>query len=102
MLWRALGDAGLLTLTTPESHDGAGLGFVELCRVLVEVGRTVAPVPLATDAVARLFLGEHGSDDQQRIGVRGRHPELRDRRGARARSHRSDDDRGLRTTGSSC
>jgi alkylation response protein AidB-like acyl-CoA dehydrogenase len=67
-LWRALGDAGLLTLTTPESHDGAGLGFVELCRVLVEVGRRVAPVPLATDAVARLFLGEHGSDEQQRIG----------------------------------
>jgi alkylation response protein AidB-like acyl-CoA dehydrogenase len=67
VLWQALGDAGLSTLTTPESHDGAGLGFVELCRVLVEVGRTIAPVPLATDAVARLFLGEHGSDEQQRI-----------------------------------
>jgi alkylation response protein AidB-like acyl-CoA dehydrogenase len=64
-LWRALGDAGLRTLTTPEAHDGAGLGFVELCRVLVEVGRTVAPVPLATDSVARLFLGEHGSEEQQ-------------------------------------
>jgi alkylation response protein AidB-like acyl-CoA dehydrogenase len=68
VLWRALDDAGLLTLTTPESYDGAGLGFVELCRVLVEVGRTVAPVPLATDSVARMFLGEHGSDDQQRVG----------------------------------
>jgi len=67
VLWRALGDAGLLTLTTPESHDGSGLGFIELCRVLVEVGRTIAPVPLATDSVARLFLGEHGSDEQQRI-----------------------------------
>ncbi|MGI9084966.1 MAG: acyl-CoA dehydrogenase family protein [Aeromicrobium sp.] len=67
VLWHALGDSGLLTLATPESYDGAGLGFVELCRVLVEVGRTVAPVPLATDAVARLFLGEHGSDEQQRI-----------------------------------
>ena len=67
VLWRALGDAGLLTLTTPESNDGAGLGFVELCRVLVEAGRTVAPVPLATDAVARLFLEEHGSDEHRRI-----------------------------------
>lgn len=65
-LWRALGDAGLLTLITPESFDGAGLGFVELCRVLVEIGRTVAPVPLATDAVARLLIAEHGSPDQQR------------------------------------
>ncbi|MGH3459437.1 acyl-CoA dehydrogenase family protein [Aeromicrobium sp.] len=50
VLWRALSDA----------FDGANLGFVELCRVLVEVGRTVAPVPLATDATARLFLVEHG------------------------------------------
>lgn len=57
VLWRALGDA----------FDGADLGFVELCRVLVEVGRTVAPVPLATDAVARLFLGEHGIDGQQHV-----------------------------------
>ena len=49
-LWRALSDA----------FDGADLGFIEWCRVLVEVGRTVAPVPLATDAVGRLFLGELG------------------------------------------
>lgn len=65
VLWRALADAGLLTLTTPEKHDGAGLGFVELCRVLVEVGRTVAPAPLATDSVARLLIAEHGTDEQQ-------------------------------------
>ena len=69
VLWRALGDAGLLTLTTAESHDGAGLGLIELCRVLVEVGRTVAPVPLATDSVARLFLKEHGTDEQQRTAA---------------------------------
>ncbi len=61
VLWKALGDAGLLGLTTPEAHDGAGLGFLELCRVLVEVGRTVAPAPVATDSVARLFLTEHGT-----------------------------------------
>ena len=51
VLWKALGDA----------FDGADLGFVELCRVLVEVGRTVAPVPLATDSVARMFLAEQGA-----------------------------------------
>ncbi|MEV7398230.1 acyl-CoA dehydrogenase family protein [Aeromicrobium sp. NPDC092404] len=66
VLWQALGEAGLRGLTTPESHDGAGLGFLELCRVLVEVGRTVAPAPLATDAVARLVVAEHGTDEQQR------------------------------------
>ncbi len=66
VLWKALGDAGLLSLTTPESHDGAGLGFLELCRVLVEVGRTVAPAPLGTDSVIRLLLAESGTDEQQR------------------------------------
>ncbi len=66
VLWQALADAGLLSLTTPESHDGAGMGFLELCRVLVEVGRTVAPAPVATDGVARLFVAEHGTDSQQR------------------------------------
>ncbi len=65
VLWKALGDAGILSLTTPEAHDGAGLGFLELCRVLVEVGRTVAPVPLAADSVARLFLAERGTGAQQ-------------------------------------
>ena len=42
-LWAELGSAGLLGLALPEEYDGAGLGLVELCRVLVEVGRTVAP-----------------------------------------------------------
>ena len=46
-LWRELGAAGLLGLALPEEYGGAGLGLIELCRVLVEVGRTVAPVPLA-------------------------------------------------------
>ena len=51
VLWKALTDA----------FDGADLGFIELCRVLVEVGRTIAPVPLATDSVARIFLAEQGA-----------------------------------------
>ena len=40
-LWQELADAGLLSLAVPEEHGGAGLGLVELCRVLVEIGRTV-------------------------------------------------------------
>jgi 3-oxocholest-4-en-26-oyl-CoA dehydrogenase beta subunit len=62
-LWAALGEAGLLGLALPEQYDGAGLGLVELCRVLVEVGRTVAPVPLAAHGAASRFLAEAGSDE---------------------------------------
>ena len=57
-LWRDLGEAGLLSLSLPEEYDGAGLGLVELCRVLVEVGRTVAPVPLAVHGPATVLLAE--------------------------------------------
>ena len=62
-LWSALGEAGLLSLAVPESYGGAGLGLVELCRVLDEAGRRVAPVPLATHGAAALLLAEAGSDE---------------------------------------
>ena len=62
-LWAELGSAGLLGLALPEEYDGAGLGLVELCRVLVEVGRTVAPVPLAAHGPASRLLAELGSDE---------------------------------------
>lgn len=64
-LWRALDEAGLLTLATPEEYGGAGLGLIELCRVLVEVGRTVAPVPLAVHGASGLVIAEHGTETQK-------------------------------------
>src|SRR3954451_11980052 len=44
-LWSALADAGLIGISLPESAGGAGLGFLETCIVLEEVGRTAAPIP---------------------------------------------------------
>lgn len=64
-LWAELGAAGLLSLALPEEYDGAGLGLIELCRVLVEVGRTVAPVPLAAHGPASRVLAELGSAEQK-------------------------------------
>ena len=66
-----LGSAGLLGLALPEEYDGAGLGLVELCRVLVEIGRTVAPVPLAAHGPAARLLAEHGSDAQKQQWLPG-------------------------------
>ncbi len=70
-LWQELADAGLLSLAVPEEHGGAGLGLVELCRVLVEIGRTVAPVPLAVHGPAALLIAEHGSAEQQAAWLPG-------------------------------
>jgi alkylation response protein AidB-like acyl-CoA dehydrogenase len=64
-LWGDLASAGLLSLAIPEAYGGAGLGLIELCRVLVEVGRTVAPVPLAVHGPAALAMAELGSDEQR-------------------------------------
>lgn len=70
-LWQDLADAGLLGLSVPEEHGGAGLGLIELCRVLVETGRTVAPVPLATHGACATALAELGSDAQRRHWLPG-------------------------------
>lgn len=59
-LWAELDAAGLLSLHLPESDGGAGLGLVELARVLVEVGRRVAPVPLAVHGAATALLAGSG------------------------------------------
>ncbi|MGZ4464425.1 MAG: acyl-CoA dehydrogenase family protein [Nocardioides sp.] len=64
-LWAELGSAGLLSLALPEEYDGAGLDLVALCRVLVEVGRRVAPVPLAAHGPATRLLAEVGTDAQK-------------------------------------
>lgn len=64
-LWGELASSGLTTLAVPEQYGGAGLGLVELCRVLVEVGRTVAPVPLAVHGPAALLVAERGTEAQR-------------------------------------
>jgi 3-oxocholest-4-en-26-oyl-CoA dehydrogenase beta subunit len=70
-LWAELGSAGLLGLALPEEYDGAGLGLLELCRVLVEVGRTVAPIPLATHGPAARLIAECGTADQKKEWLAG-------------------------------
>jgi alkylation response protein AidB-like acyl-CoA dehydrogenase len=63
-LWAALADAGIVGISLPESVGGAGLGFLETCIVLEEVGRTAAPVPsLAVMALAAPALAEFGATD---------------------------------------
>jgi acyl-CoA dehydrogenase len=63
-LWAALCEAGLVGISLPESVGGAGLGFLETCIVLEEVGRTAAPVPaIAVLGYAAPALVEYGATD---------------------------------------
>ena len=71
-LWRALADAGLLAIAVPEEHGGSGLGLVELCLLLEQQGRRVAPVPLwPTLVLGALTIAELGSAEQQRAWLPG-------------------------------
>jgi len=66
-LWHALARASLLGTAIPESFGGADLGFLALCLLLQEVGRTVAPVPVFPSLVlGALPLAHFGNDAQKK------------------------------------
>jgi 3-oxocholest-4-en-26-oyl-CoA dehydrogenase beta subunit len=70
-LWHALAEAGLLGVALPEAAGGGGGGVLEQCRVLVELGRGVAPVPVvASTAMSAAAVAEFGSGEQQQRWVR--------------------------------
>jgi alkylation response protein AidB-like acyl-CoA dehydrogenase len=70
-LWARLGDAGLLGLCLPEHLAGSGLGLLELCSVLVEAGRRVAPVPLATHLPTAMAIAKFGDAAAQGMWLEG-------------------------------
>lgn len=65
-LWQTLAEQGLLGVAIPESAGGTGFGLIELCLVLEEQGRRVAPVPLyASLVLGGLPITEFGTEAQQ-------------------------------------
>jgi alkylation response protein AidB-like acyl-CoA dehydrogenase len=58
-LWRTVTELGWTGVAIDEAHGGLGLGLVELCILVEELGRGVAPIPfystvgLATQVVAQ-------------------------------------------------
>ncbi len=64
--WARLAEANLLGLAVPEAQGGMGMGFLELCILLGEVGRAVAPLPVLPSLVhAGLPLARFGTDAQR-------------------------------------
>ena len=47
-LWQRIGEQGWCGAAIPESYGGLGLGYVELCALAEELGRSLAPVPFAS------------------------------------------------------
>ena len=65
-VWQGLGALGLLGSAVPPAYDGAGAGYLGLCLTAQELGRSLAPVPMAASiylAAEALLL--FGSDQQK-------------------------------------
>jgi acyl-CoA dehydrogenase len=65
-LWRRMADMGWLGAAIPERFGGAGLGYEFLCVIAEEIGRVVAPVPVASSIylAAEVILAA-GTDSQK-------------------------------------
>jgi len=57
-LWKELAEAGLLGIGIAEEHGGAGLGLLEVCLLLEQQGRYLAPVPLWETLTAALLIDD--------------------------------------------
>jgi 3-oxocholest-4-en-26-oyl-CoA dehydrogenase beta subunit len=65
-LWMELAKANLLGVALPATLGGSGLGFLELCVLLEEVGRAVAPVPVwPTLFLGALPVNQFGTPEQR-------------------------------------
>lgn len=64
--WTQLAASEMLGLAIPEEYGGAGLGLTELCLLLQQVGRTVAPIPaIETLVSSALPIAEFGTAEQR-------------------------------------
>ena len=65
-LWKSVIEMGWTATTIPEEFDGLGLGYLELCVIAEELGRSLAPTPFSSSVyLATEALLNHGSKEQQ-------------------------------------
>lgn len=67
--WAEFAKANLLGVALPESVGGLGYGFLELCLILQEQGRAVAPLPLLHTLVTCAELVHRFGSEEQRAGM---------------------------------
>lgn len=66
-IWSEFAKANLLGLSLPEDVGGSGLGIMEACVVLEQVGRHVAPIPyLSTVVSAAMTIAQFGTAEQKK------------------------------------
>jgi alkylation response protein AidB-like acyl-CoA dehydrogenase len=65
-LWRGMVELAWPGTAIPERHGGAGFGYLELCVIAEELGRSLAPTPFASSVyLATEAILQAGTKDQQ-------------------------------------
>ena len=71
-LWKEMAGLGWVGIPLPEVHGGADLGLAELCVVMEELGRSLAPEPfLSSVLLGAGALQQAGSEAQQAAWLPG-------------------------------
>ena len=65
-LWAGFAEMGFLGVNIPEEFGGLGLGYLELCVLAEEVGRSLAPVPFSSSVCLATELLLAAGDDAQK------------------------------------
>ena len=67
-LWSGLIELGFTATAIPERFGGLGLGYLELCVIAEELGRSLAPVPFSSSVyLAAEFLMASGTETQKEL-----------------------------------
>jgi acyl-CoA dehydrogenase len=65
-LWQQIVELGWTAMAIPEAYGGLGLGYLELCVVAEELGRSLAPVPFSSSVyLATEAIKAWGSEEQK-------------------------------------
>ncbi|MEH6586216.1 MAG: acyl-CoA dehydrogenase family protein [Halioglobus sp.] len=65
-LWQQIVELGWTAMAIPEEFGGLGLGYLELCVVAEELGRSLAPVPFSSSVyLATEAIKTWGSQEQK-------------------------------------
>ena len=62
-LWKLIAEMGFTATAIPEKYDGLGLGYLELCVIAEELGRSLAPTPFSSSVYLATEAILNGNDD---------------------------------------
>jgi alkylation response protein AidB-like acyl-CoA dehydrogenase len=68
-VWREMLDLGWAGIAIPEQYGGVGLGYLELCVMAQELGRSLAPVPFSSTVYQFCEAVLRGGNEEQRYAV---------------------------------